>query len=112
MTVVKIQQGQCAIRIKDRLRTRREFKEMWGRARWPLLCAARGWGDPNVTEGKWRHLAQGSNKLDFMIYAATWYANKELGYYDYANGKVAGGGLAVGGGMCAGNFDGGRELCC
>jgi hypothetical protein len=50
---------------------RYEHTKAWGRQRWPLLCAARGWGDPRVTHGKFQRPPQGSVELPFPIYAAT-----------------------------------------
>ncbi|KAN0101525.1 hypothetical protein V8E51_012035 [Hyaloscypha variabilis] len=103
-----------AARIKDEIRLQDEFRAAWGRKRWPLLVQARGWGDMVPTKGQFRREPQGSTSLDFPIYAATWYDRKELGYYDYVSGgrggagAIDGGGLAVGGGMCGGRFDGGN----
>jgi hypothetical protein len=50
---------------------RSEHTKEWGRQRWPLLSAARGWGDPRVTHGKFQRPPQGSIELPFPIYAAT-----------------------------------------
>ena len=89
-------------------------REAWGRERWPLLVAARGWGDPRVTAGAWVRPPQGTASLDFPIFAATWYDNKDLGYYNYitggpdGGGGITGGGVRLGGAMCAGRFDGGN----
>jgi hypothetical protein len=45
-----------------------------------------------------------------------WYDAKPLGYYDYVfggrGGVIDGGGARVGGGMCAGKFDGGGIVRC
>jgi hypothetical protein len=79
---------------------------MW-RQRWPLLVAAKGWGE-------WVRPPQGTASLDFPVYAATWYDDKALGYYNYITGGrdggagMEGGGIRVGGAMCAGRFDGGN----
>jgi hypothetical protein len=100
--------------IKYDIKTHEEDRQSWGRQRWPLLVAARGWGDPRVTAGKSVRPPQRTTSLDFPIFAATWYDNKELGYYNYISGGlgggggIEGGGLRVGGGMCAGRFDGGN----
>jgi hypothetical protein len=107
-------QKSQAASINLRIQRHREDREGWGRRRWPLLVAARGWGDLRVTEGQWVRPFQGSTSLDFPIYAATWYDRRDLGYYNYItggknhNGGIDGGGLRVGGGMCAGRFDGGN----
>jgi hypothetical protein len=101
-------------RVETLQRWAREKREEWGRERWPLLVRARGWGDPAVTAGRWKRPPQGTNELNFPIYAATWYDNKQLGYYDYVRGgragpgAVEGGGLPLGGGQCGGRFDGGN----
>jgi hypothetical protein len=84
-------------------------REQWGRQRWPLLCAARGWGDPKVTHGKWKRPPQGTMELPFPVYAATWYDNVGLYYYNYLTGRgIEGGGMRIGGGMCGAVFDGGN----
>lgn len=113
--------GECAlllanqgIIIMEEMRYQTEERQAWGRQRWPLLVAARWWGDPRVTAGQWVRPPQGTASLDFPIYAATWYDNKELGYYNYITGgrdggaRIEGGGIRVGGAMCAGRFDGGN----
>jgi hypothetical protein len=87
----------------------RVLRDKWGRQRWPLLCHARGWGDNRVTEGKFKRPPQGTMELPFPVFAATWYENKSLGYYNYFTGKgVEGGGMRVGGGMCGAIFNGGN----
>jgi Glycine-rich domain-containing protein-like len=107
------QRGLAGIIQRD-LKYQEEERQAWGRQRWPFLVAARGWGDPRVTEGKWVRPAQGTTSLDFPIYAATSYDNKELGYYNYISGGreggggIEGGGIRLGGAMCAGKFDGGN----
>ena len=107
-------QAASAKRIQEKISEHQIERQAWGRERWPLLVAARGWGDPRVTEGKWVRPPQGTASLDFPIYPATWYDNKELGYYDYVfggregGGGIEGGGVRVGGAMCAGRFDGGN----
>jgi hypothetical protein len=107
-------QESMAKSIQYEIRHHDVKKEDWGRKRWLLLVAARGWGDPTVTEGKFERPPQGTTSLQFPIFAATWYDNKELGYYNYVSGwrgdggGVEGGGVRVGGGMCAGRFDGGN----
>jgi Glycine-rich domain-containing protein-like len=84
-------------------------RKKWGRQRWPLLCAARGWGDARVTHGKFKRPPQGTTELPFPVFAATWYAVGALGYYDYFAGRgVEGGGMRIGGGMCGARFDGGN----
>jgi hypothetical protein len=95
---------------KDKLISEeRELRKKWGRERWPLLCHARGWGDDRVTEGKFKRPPQGTMELPFPVFAATWYENKSLGYYNYITGRgVEGGGMRVGGGMCGAKFDGGN----
>ena len=54
----------------------------FGRKRWPLLVAARGWGDPDVTEGKYVRPPQGTMELGFPVYSGTWYGRTPLGYFD------------------------------
>ena len=69
----------------------------FGRKRWPLLVAARGWGDPNVTQGKYVRPPQGTMELGFPVYSGTWYGRTPLGYFDYfADGGMAGGGMRMG----------------
>jgi hypothetical protein len=89
-----------------------QIRESWGRARWRLLVAERGWGDPTDTNGAYPRTLQGTQEVNFPMYAATWYDQKLLGYYDYVfggkGGCIYGGGARVGGGMCAGKFDGGN----
>jgi hypothetical protein len=103
-----------ASKIKEEIKLQGEFRAAWGRARWPLLVQARGWGDIMPTKGEFFRQPQVSTSLDFQIYAATWYDKRELGYYDYVSGgrggggAIEGGGLAVGGGMCGGRSDGGN----
>jgi Glycine-rich domain-containing protein-like len=91
----------------------RKTQESLGRTRWPLLVAARGWGNPNVTFGAYNWPSQGTQTVDFPMYVATWYDLKPLGFYDYTYGGdgvgvIKGGGARLGGGMCAGKFDGGN----
>jgi hypothetical protein len=90
----------------------KKSREDWGRLRWPLLVAARGWGDPSTPDGRYTRPPQGTLEVDFPMYAATWYDAKPLGYYDYVfgdrGGVIYGGGARVGGGMCAGKLDGGN----
>jgi hypothetical protein len=88
--------------ISRRIRSHAEARQSWGRERWPLLVAARGWGDPTVTHGKFVRPPQGTAKLNFPIYAATWYDEKQLGYYDYVTGGKGGGGAIEGGGVRVG----------
>jgi Glycine-rich domain-containing protein-like len=101
-------------RVTSTIQFHDEMRQAWGRNRWPLLCAARGFGDATVTEGKFRRPPQGTATLDFPVYAATWYDNKQLGYYDYVtggrrrDGKIDGGGIRMGAAMCGGRFDGGN----
>jgi hypothetical protein len=98
--------------IRDRdglIGAQRLLRNKWGRERWPLLCHARGWGDDRVTEGKFKRPPQGTMELPFLVFAATWYEDKSLGYYNYFTGRgVEGGGMRVGGGMCGAIFDGGN----
>jgi hypothetical protein len=84
-------------------------REAWGRQRWPLLCAARGWGDPRVTHGKWSRPAQGSTELSFPVYAATWYDDRGMQYYNYLTGHgIEGGGMRIAAGLCGAVFNGGN----
>ena len=47
----------AARKVREMHKHHQECHEGWGRQRWPLLVAARGWGDPSVTAGKYpRHL--------------------------------------------------------
>ncbi|KAF4634273.1 hypothetical protein G7Y89_g3830 [Cudoniella acicularis] len=93
-----ISQIQQDIKVQD------GFRCAWGRGRWPLLVQARGWGYITPTKGEFYREPQASTSLDFPIYAATWYDQNELGYYDYVSGgrgggsAIEGGGLPVGGG--------------
>jgi hypothetical protein len=98
--------------VQQMQQTHQTFREGWGRLRWPLLVAARGWGDPSTPDGQYTRPPQGTLEVDFPMYAATWYDAKPLGYYDYVfgdgGGVIRGGGARVGGGMCAGKLDGGN----
>jgi hypothetical protein len=100
------------IRYSEEIRTSsypHELVQVWGRQRWPLLCAARGWGDATVTHGQFKRPPAGSTELPFPVYAATWYENRDLDYYNYLNARgVEGGGMRVGGGMRGARFDGGN----
>lgn len=98
--------------VRDLHKHHDECRQGWGRQRWPLLVAARGWGSHDVTLGQINRPPQGTETVEFPLYAATWYDKKPLGYYDYVfggkGGVIYGGGARVGGGMCAGKFDGGN----
>jgi hypothetical protein len=104
--------NHAARSVREMHKHHQECREGWGRQRWPLLVAVRGWGDPTVPKGAYRRAPQGTREVNFPIYAATWYDQKPLGYYDYVfggkGGVIYGGGARVGGGMCAGKFDGGN----
>ena len=82
----------------------------FGRKRWPLLVAARGWGDPNVTEGKYVRPPQGTMSWAFRCTAAHGMVERRsvtLTNY-FVDGGMAGGGMRTGAGMCAARFDGGN----
>jgi hypothetical protein len=86
-----------------------ERQQDFGRKKWPLLVAAMGWGDANVSEGKYARPPQGTVELGFPAYSGTWYGRTPLGYFDYfVDGGMAGGGVWMGVGMCAARFDGGN----
>ncbi|KUJ16763.1 uncharacterized protein LY89DRAFT_782038 [Mollisia scopiformis] len=101
-------------KMNDEIAWYAELRKKWRHTRWPLLVAARGWGDPNLTSGAYSRPSQGTRDLPFAIYGATWYDNKPLGYHDYPNlardaeNGIVGGGLGADGGMCGGKFDGGN----
>jgi len=109
-----------AIRNRNIIITQIRIAQSWqggrpatGRKRWPLLVAARGWGDPRPTLGAYNRPSQGTQTVNFPMYAATWYDRKPIGFYDYLSGGdgvgfFSGGGAGLGGGMCAGKFDGGN----
>lgn len=112
-TLLANRSGQEAV-FRQIVRNSDELRAIWGRQRWPLLVAARGFGDPSVTAGAYVRPSQGSPELAFPIYPATWYDDKQMGYYDYVkggktgSGAIEGGGVRVGGAMCGGKFDGGN----
>jgi hypothetical protein len=100
-------------KINEEIRLQNEFRSAWGQAEMAIVVQARGWGDMVPTKGQFPRQPQGSTSLGFALYAATWYDKKKLGYYDYVSGgrggdAIEGGGLAMGGGMCGGRFDGGN----
>ena len=97
------------INFVNNQRTFASDRQEWGRQRWPLLCAARGWGESFPTCGEWKRPYQGTTELPFPVYAATWYEDRALDYYNYLEGRgIEGGGMRVGGGMCGAVFDGGN----
>ena len=88
------------INFVNNQRTFASDRQEWARQRWSLLGAARGWGDSSVTEGKLRYKRQyqGTTELPFSVYAATWYEDGTLDYYDYLSGRgIEGGGMRVSG---------------
>lgn len=65
-------------KIPNEMRHHEKMRQAWGRARWPLLVAARSFGDPTMTQGKYVRPPQGTADLNFPVYPATWYDNKQL----------------------------------